>query len=1224
MNANKVVQPQLPPQQQQQQQQLQSLSTTQHRFNKSCESFCNRLRKFNLPTYKKFADLTKKYKKSQQKLEYFQQMVELFRGKNEIIQELNKLLHPDAKIPTKSTDAIIQQKYEKCCQMIAQICPAKLESFQQIYTDYQQNESIYQQMEFQEKYLQLFSDQPKIKEEINQILEQKSPLLKDASFEMQKVVQPAVTQEASPLLKKNSAPAHVAPQSSVLAEELSSPLNQQQQQQQLQLQQAQMQAQQALEVRPQPMHAAVGGHGKHLGHQAPMPMTFRNDQQYFTNLSARLPARVYHQLIKLLYIYTECIITSTEMIELVEPVLECYTRDVEEINKFSEIIFSRELSRRKASLYFKPLSETDFGVAKRTTHSYVKRPLAYPDYCSNATELTKEILNQVVVTVPRGSEHQSFLIMRKNQFEDALFKSEDEKYEFDINRRQILQVQRLIDKLLSLPEEEWEQQEQILSRIFSFRILSTVYQVGTCAGSEALELFRENPRKNGAIVKASLSQKLEEIMKVRESHFQRQWKDTAEKNFHRSLDHRSFYFKKHDRKFILTGRFEKEPEFRFRVMNKIITKEQIDQSKDDFEVDETKYYRKFWNSYEGLSNVETCQHKAEIEPFSFNANSIADKNKLPMMIFCFDNVSICEDTLSLLVYYVQNCAVANNSEKEEMKKLLTTIMKTLLNIDYQPIQFEEDQIQEDKLIQKCLKIEGQVFEQIYTFFKVSSSTNGAGQADKPPAASDGAAKADEEEDAPFTSDEERNNKEEQSPKAGKQQGEAEEHMDLEFEGKPEKRKAETGKGHSGKAGRGNAAGGGHRGKGANNGKGHANENNSSEGEDLFAEKEEKNGRQRKLRRCGKKRIGRKKTAEQPPMAKEGSQEDVEVKEENSSEQIEDMFSNSESEEDNEYCKEMQYLETHVREELFWPRGKPNTEIFFCTKQFYVFIRFFYSLKERVYKAFEFSNSFEANSKTQLLSEEEKRCIGVERYQSFKYVLFFLFKMKDMVKYEDFLRSLYGDSAFLLFTVDKVLSATCKALHNLLQDQTSSRMLEEYIQLDPAKKEIKKYAEPVNFVRASNIIHQGQNPQAEKNFFRFYYDLTDRIMYINYIESQYKYWNVSEKRLERAQKYFLNYTMAPLTDRASTQRPVFLQRNKRAAEKYRQKQLDAQLIQYNNIEYASEPNSTRLGVAMHPGQEDVLIRKRPPPPLDAEMRLCCQSMKKVCKLNAWLQQRLSEL
>ena len=99
---------------------------------------------------------------------------------------------------------------------------------------------------------------------------------------------------------------------------------------------------------------------------------------------------------------------------------------------------------------------------------------------------------------------------------------------------------------------------------------------------------------------------------MRETHFTKPWKELVERNFHRSLDHRSFYFKKHDRKFILTGRFEKEPEVRFRVLNKILTKEQYDSNKDDFDLDESKFYNKFWNSYEGLGNIEACFHKAEI------------------------------------------------------------------------------------------------------------------------------------------------------------------------------------------------------------------------------------------------------------------------------------------------------------------------------------------------------------------------------------------------------------------------------------------------------------------------------------------------------------------------------------------------------------------------------------------------------------------------------------
>jgi len=48
------------------------------------------------------------------------------------------------------------------------------------------------------------------------------------------------------------------------------------------------------------------------------------------------------------------------------------------------------------------------------------------------------------VTVPYGTEHVTFSIMRKNQYEEQLFKSEDEKYEFD---RHIQMYKRTIKTL---------------------------------------------------------------------------------------------------------------------------------------------------------------------------------------------------------------------------------------------------------------------------------------------------------------------------------------------------------------------------------------------------------------------------------------------------------------------------------------------------------------------------------------------------------------------------------------------------------------------------------------------------------------------------------------------------------------------------------------------------------------------------------------------------------
>lgn len=54
-------------------------------------------------------------------------------------------------------------------------------------------------------------------------------------------------------------------------------------------------------------------------------------------------------------------------------------------------------------------------------------PEEYPiTICSGKDKLGRELLNERYVSIPSGSEHFSFKHMRKNVFEDSLFKAEDE------------------------------------------------------------------------------------------------------------------------------------------------------------------------------------------------------------------------------------------------------------------------------------------------------------------------------------------------------------------------------------------------------------------------------------------------------------------------------------------------------------------------------------------------------------------------------------------------------------------------------------------------------------------------------------------------------------------------------------------------------------------------------------------------------------------------------
>lgn len=61
----------------------------------------------------------------------------------------------------------------------------------------------------------------------------------------------------------------------------------------------------------------------------------------------------------------------------------------------------------------------------KRSFSYTTKPRDYPlTTPSCADEETLNIINLKWVLVPHGSEHTSFHTMRKNQYEDALFKVE--------------------------------------------------------------------------------------------------------------------------------------------------------------------------------------------------------------------------------------------------------------------------------------------------------------------------------------------------------------------------------------------------------------------------------------------------------------------------------------------------------------------------------------------------------------------------------------------------------------------------------------------------------------------------------------------------------------------------------------------------------------------------------------------------------------------------------
>lgn len=81
----------------------------------------------------------------------------------------------------------------------------------------------------------------------------------------------------------------------------------------------------------------------------------------------------------------------------------------------------------------RPISELDLSACERCGPSYRLLPKNFPKAAaSGRSDLARSVLNDDWVSVTSGSEDFSFKAMRKNQYEESLFRCEDDRFEMDM------------------------------------------------------------------------------------------------------------------------------------------------------------------------------------------------------------------------------------------------------------------------------------------------------------------------------------------------------------------------------------------------------------------------------------------------------------------------------------------------------------------------------------------------------------------------------------------------------------------------------------------------------------------------------------------------------------------------------------------------------------------------------------------------------------------------
>ena len=278
-----------------------------------------------------------------------------------------------------------------------------------------------------------------------------------------------------------------------------------------------------------------------------------SERELFQRIKMSLVRGQWATFVKCLDMFARDIVTSQELLLLLTDVFgDNNAHLLQDLRIMLESRGGVELSVQD-TWYTMPVSEIDFSKCEQCTPSYRALPAGYPVAACTARPANENaVLNDVWVSVPTGSEDFSFKHMRRNQYEEALFKCEDETYEVDMtienNVSAIRALQPLSDEIKALsvvPNFEWH--FRLDRRCLGVLHLKAIARVYGEYGSQVLELLKKNPGGAIPVVLRRLKQKDQEWRRARVE-LVKVWKDTQAKNYAKSLDHRSFYFKSADKR----------------------------------------------------------------------------------------------------------------------------------------------------------------------------------------------------------------------------------------------------------------------------------------------------------------------------------------------------------------------------------------------------------------------------------------------------------------------------------------------------------------------------------------------------------------------------------------------------------------------------------------------------------------------------------------------------
>ena len=176
--------------------------------------------------------------------------------------------------------------------------------------------------------------------------------------------------------------------------------------------------------------------------------------------------------------------------------------------------------------------------------------------------MCKSVLNDEWISHPTwSSEDSGFIAHKKNVYEEALHRSEEERHEYDFHieavTRTIGMLEPINNKIAQLSPEEravFKLKPNLggSGKSIHQRIIKKIY--GREAGLDVLQAMQDTPAVAIPVVLMRLKEK-EEEWKRAQREWNKIWREVDARNYHKSLDHQAINFKTTDKKAISARAF---------------------------------------------------------------------------------------------------------------------------------------------------------------------------------------------------------------------------------------------------------------------------------------------------------------------------------------------------------------------------------------------------------------------------------------------------------------------------------------------------------------------------------------------------------------------------------------------------------------------------------------------------------------------------------------------